>query len=374
MTAESADVVVVGGGIVGLSAAYYLGEAGVSAVIVERDAVGSHASGFAYGGLAALSSDEVPRPTESLAVEGIRLHRQLSNSLPEETGVNIDFRTRPTLALAFSEQEAEEARRGLGTGRTRKGTKVSWADRSELASIEPRISDEAFGGVFIEGTYDVEPYRLILALTAAAERRGALVRHGTVTGLKTAAGRVQGVRLENSEIRTATVVLAMGPWAGAASEWLGIQVPVGPLKGQILRLRAPGPPFQCSIGWQGNYFTTKPDGLVWAGTTEEDVGFDERPTEEARAQITSTLLKMAPSLTNAELVRQTACLRPLSSDRLPVIGEVPGRGGVFLVTGAGRQGIVFGPAMGRIVAGLITEGSSDFAIDAFDPGRFESAD
>lgn len=373
MSYENADVIVVGGGIVGLSAAYYLAKAGVSTIVIERDSVGSHASGFAYGSLAALSNDEVARPTEPLAAEGIRIHRQLSISLPEETNVNIDFRTRPTLVLSFSKKETQEAQNLMRANHARQGNKVRWVDRSELKTIEPRISNKALGGVFVDGTYDLEPYRLMLALTAAAERMGVRVRRGTVIGLKTNRDRVQGVLLEEGESHSPIVVLAMGPWSCTASDWLGVQVQIKPLKGQILRLRVPGPPFLYSIGWHGNYFTTKPDGLVWAGTTEEDVGFDEKPTTEARDQITSTLLKMAPSLTNIEVVRQTACLRPLSEDRLPVIGAVPGREGVYIATGAGRQGIVFGPAMGKIVADLITERDLDVPIQAFDPGRFDTS-
>ena len=162
----------------------------------------------------------------------------------------------------------------------------------------------------------------------------------------------------------------MGPWSGETSSWLDLPVRMTPLKGQILRLRAPGPPLEYSIGWEGNYATTKPDGLLWAGTTEEEAGFDETPTAEARDSIMASLLKMVPSMDDAELVQQTACLRPLSSDRLPILGPVPGWDGVYMATGAGRKGIELGPAMGRIIADLIASGAPDIPIDAFDPGRF----
>jgi glycine/D-amino acid oxidase-like deaminating enzyme len=84
----------------------------------------------------------------------------------------------------------------------------------------------------------------------------------------------------------------------------------------------------------------------------------------------AALLKMLPSLADAQLTRQTACLRPVSSDGLLVLGEVPGWAGVYMATGAGRKGIILGPSMGRIIADLITKGVSDIPVDAFDPGRF----
>ena len=368
MSSRGADAVIVGGGIAGIATAYYLGLAGVKSVVVERDAVGSHASGFAYGGLGASRGSGAPGPTSAVANEGVRLHKELSVSLPEETGIDIDYRERNSLSLVFTEEEAEAAR--LGLPRKQEGCEVGWVTPDEIKSIEPRVSRSVLGGVHREGTADVEPYRLLLALTQAAESLGATMRHGRVTDLRRGDGRDFRVILENDVIRCQHVVLAMGPWGGEASKWLGVPIKVRPLKGQILRLRAPGPAIQCSLGWGGNYATTKPDGLVWAGTTEEDVGFDETPTAEARDQIMAALLKMVPSMADAQLVRQTACLRPLSADTLLVLGEVPDWKGVYIATGAGRQGIALGPAMGRITADLITTGKSAIPIDAFYPGRF----
>ena len=100
------------------------------------------------------------------------------------------------------------------------------------------------------------------------------------------------------------------------------------------------------------------------------MGFDETPTTQARDQITAALLKMLPPLEDAELVRQTACLRPLSSDRLPVLGPVPNWEGVYLATGGGRQGVVLGPAMGKVTADLVTKGKSPIPIDGLGLGRF----
>ena len=367
MNGGGANVVIVGGGIAGVCTAYFLAKAGVRSIVVERDAVGSHASGFAYGGIGSLVG---PGPTFAVATEGVRLHHDLSQSLQEETGIDTQYRGRPSLSLTFTDEEVHAAKSGLPWMQAQAGYSVRWANAGEIRSIDPRISPAALGGVHIEGTADVEPYRLVLAMAQAAENMGATIRHGRVTGLKRESGRVQGVDLESGEVPCEHVVLAMGPWSGEASTWLGIPIQVRPLKGQILRLRAPGPPVQCSIGWNGNYATTKPDGLVWAGTTAEEVGFDEGPSSDALDQIMAALLKMVPSMADAQLVRQTACLRPMSSDGLLLLGEVPGWEGVYMATGAGHRGIALGPAMGRITADLITKGTTSIPIDAFDPGRF----
>ena len=370
MSTAGTDVVVIGGGLTGIATAYYLGRVGIKSVVVERDSVGAHASGFAYGGLGSLGGAGIPGPTFAVATEGMRLHKQLAKILPEETGINFDFRDRPSLSLVFTEEEAEEAKSPLAWQQEQGGYAVRWVGPSEIKSIEPRISDGAIGGVHIQGTHDLEPYRLVLALTQAAEKLGVMIKYGQVTGLKRDGDRVRGVALQEGEIACEHAVLAAGPWCGQASEWLGVALPVRPLKGQILRLRAPGPPYLCSIGWGGNYAVTKPDGLVWAGTTEEEAGFDEEPTGEARERIMADLVKKVPALADAQLVLQTACLRPMTPDKLLLLGKVPNCEGMYIATGGGRQGILLGPAMGRITADLISNGSTSIPIDAFDPGRF----
>ncbi len=373
MMTSVSDVVIVGGGIVGIATAYFLAKSGVKCTVIERDAVGSHASGFAYGGLSPTGDSDTAGnllPDAQVSNEGMRLHREFATSLQEDTGINTEFRDRPTLSLAFTEQEVEAAKAHvLEMGRL-EGWTARWLDNADASTIEPRISDEALGAIYTEGGADVEPYRFVLALLGAAENLGATIRNGEATGLKREGSRVTGVTLKNGEVSSDCVVLAAGPWMGGASSWLNMPINISPLKGQILRLRAPGAPFRVSVGWDGNYATTKPDGLLWTGTTEEEAGFDENPTPESRDEIMASLLKMIPSLGDAQLVQQTACLRPMADDGRVVLGAVPDWDGVYIATGTGRKGILQGPAMGLITADLITKGATDIPIDQFSVTRF----
>src|SRR5882672_2918686 len=168
MTESSADVVIVGGGIAGLTTAYYLAKAGVASVVVERDAIGSHASGFAYGGLSPLSGFGIPGPQAEIALDGMRLHRELSKSLLEETGIDVDFRVRSSLALAFTDADVRRLRAALRWQQRQPGYAVRWLDIPEARRVEPRIADEALGAMLVEGGGAVEPYRLVLSLTRAA--------------------------------------------------------------------------------------------------------------------------------------------------------------------------------------------------------------
>ncbi len=377
MTNSSSDVVIVGGGIVGAAIAYYLACRGIASTVVERDRVAAHASGFSYAALGTFDEAGMDGTHFDVASEGMRLHRELADLLPAETGTQTDFRDRPQLWLAFTDEEIAEARNPTGWAKRKQqwevedqGQRVRIVDADEARRIEPRITPSAIGAVYTEGTADVNAHRLTIALAAAAEKRGATIRTGTVADVERSGGRVTGVVLESGRIDCGTVVVAMGPWSESASDWLGVPIRMSPWKGQILRLRLPGPPIECSVAGYDHFASTKPDGLVWVGPTFEDAGIDETTTREGRDEIMAEVVKIVPSLAEGELALHTACVRPLSADRKLILGRVPGLEGAYTATGGGRLGLMMGPAMGSLTAELIATGSTSVPLDEFDPGRF----
>ena len=140
------DVIIVGGGIVGVATSYFLGKIGVKNILVEQDSLGSHASGFAYGGLSGMwDADNQSTAAASMASEGFQLHKQLALDLPEATGVDKLYRKRPTLSLALTEKEAATGRSRVLRQNCFKGCSVQWLDADEARLIEPRISHEVHG-------------------------------------------------------------------------------------------------------------------------------------------------------------------------------------------------------------------------------------
>ena len=381
MSEYSTDAVIVGGGLVGAATAYFLSGEGIDCVVVERDGIASHASGFSY---AALGTFDEAGMTDSAHLDvaslGMRLHRELAESLLDETGVNVEFRERPSLSLAFDEDEVVAAQSPEGWERDRRlweedtqGYDVRWLTTEEALQVEPRINPEVLGAVYTEGTCDVNAQRLTLALAAGAEQKGARFVRGTVTGLSKVGGRVRGVTLAEGEMACDKVVVATGPWSEAASDWLGVPIRMQPWKGQILRLRLPGPSIRASVGGGDHFASTKPDGLTWVGPTFEDAGIDETTTDWALDEIMAGVTKNVPSLAEGEVVMHTACVRPLSADRKLVLGEVPGLEGAYTATGGGRLGLMLGPAMARLAADLISKGTTTVPLEEFDPGRFAAA-
>ena len=372
MTTRNQDVVIVGGGITGIATAYYLAQVGIKSTVIERDGLASHASGFAYGGLSG-GIPNGPEPNQPIIQKSMRLFKNLAQDLPGQADVDIQYQQRPALKIALNETEATEMTRHLGWQQSQPGYTVEWIDGNDVLKLEPRVNPATVGALHIEGGCDVEPYRLTLALAQAAEKLGVTIRTGNVVSLHHDNAQVRGVALDHEEIPTETVVLGMGPWSNRIEEWTGVSVPVYPLKGQIIRLQAGGDPYRYSIGHHKNYAMTKPaDNLVWCGTTEEHAGFDESKTTESRNAIIESTLLMLPSLADADLVLQTACLRPVTPDNVLMLGGMPGINGLYLATGGGRQGIMMGPGMGKTIADLIATGTTDVDMAPYDTGRFTS--
>ncbi len=369
---DTGDVIVIGGGAVGCAAAYFLAKDGARVTLLEKDAVASAASGYAMGLLSPLSGAGIPGPLEELSLQGFYAHRDLAAELKEATGVDYHARPQDSLNLAFSEEDARGLEVIADYCQKVDGVSSRWLDGSDVMALEPRISPSVWKGLLIEGAWLLDADLYTRALAEAARRLGADVRQARVTGLKRSGSNLS-VQTSDGSLEAGSVVLALGPWAGDASSWLGVPVPISPLKGQILRMDIPGPPPACSLNYASNYAGAKADGLVWIGTTEERVGFDDRPTEEARAAILRSVAAFFPPVAEGTVARQTACLRPVAPDGLPIIGGVAGWDGVYLATGAGRKGIVLSPSMGRAAADLVLEGRSRLPVDAFSPARFQPA-
>lgn len=371
MKTDIADVVIVGAGAIGCAIAYFLSKEGVKVVVVEKDSLGSHASGFAPGSLNPTRlSPEAMSLLLPLSWESFQMHGVLSQELKEEAGIDYHFCPSPRIILAFTQSEATELR-SMVDSQQRQGFKVYWLDRGDVLSLESRVSPEVIGAVCSEDGAELDSYQYVLALAQAAEKYGAEIRHGDVIGLKRNGTKVTAVQLASGDIDCERVILAMGPWAGLASSWLGFTIPVTPQRGQVLRMQVAGSPFPYTLYWANHYITqTRHDGLIYTGTTHEDVGFDDQPTETGKDSIINGLLTMMPSLVEAELVLQTACLRPLPADGLPLLGEVPGWGGVYLATGHWTKGILLSPITARIITDLMVRGRASISIEPFAPTRF----
>ena len=379
--AETADVVVVGAGVVGCSVAYYLSLQGARVTLLEREAIGSGASAHATGSLSLLGAEFTEGPSFQFAMAAYHEFSDLVPQLEAATGMDLLFQRRPSLRLALDEEE-EQLIQDLMSWQ-QQHVAMKWIGREEVRRIEPRLTPQVRSAVYEDESAQLDSYRLTLALAQGAEVKGAQLQLREVTDLMTRGNRVVGVRTRNGEVECGNVVVAAGTWSAAFEHTLGFPVPVRPLKGERLMLRYDGPPLPVLISSpKRGHMISRLDGLLSVGSTggrdydreslfwgEE---FDRQPTEGARLELLQRAIDVFPDLENAELVHQLAGSRPLSPDRMPIIGPVPGWQGVVLATGHTTKGIHLGPITGRVIAEYISGGCTRVpeAIEAFLPDRF----
>jgi len=349
---------VIGGGIVGNLTAYLLATRGFKVTVIEADSLGSHASGFAFGELGDLEGAGIPDPLLNFSVWCNKRHESLSTELYEVSGIDNEFTTVQRVTLAFTSEEETRLKDHLKWQTQVEEYDTYWMNPDELTALEPRISSRCLGGAYISNAKAVEPYRCTLAAAQSAQKLGVETLLRKVTNLLGRGGTCEGVEFFGGRIQSDLVVLAMGPWTKLASEWCGIDIPVTPLKGQMLRLKTNGEPLKASFHYGSSYAASKSDGLIWAGTTEETVGFDETTTVEARDGIMADLLQSLPFLEDAELNQQTACLRPWSSDGIPIVCKAPGWDNLYICTGGGRKGILWSTGMAEGIVDIILNRNS----------------
>ena len=366
------DVVIVGAGITGSFAAYYLAGAGFRTALVDRDGIGSHASGVNPGGLNPLHGPGIPGPLGDLAMESFRLHEEAWEVLPEYSRTGFSPRIVFRIQLLRPGDDGREVGRVIDLYASATGFSAVRIDRRGLNGFVPGLHPDFTGGVLTYGNGCVEGRAYTKAVAEAALASGAELVEGTIAGIEREGSRAVAVRFaEGGVLRCGAVVVSTGPWTDAA-RWLGVEIPVTPVKGQLLLVRVPGDlTYDLTRGLVGFY--SLPGGhRAWLGGTEEHVGFDHVPDATGR----ETLLRGAAGVLDRgelEVLDHVAALRPVTPDGLPIVGAAPGWENVFLATGAGRKGMLLSAGMARATADLVLEGSTSLPVGPCSPLRFRES-
>lgn len=364
-------ICIIGGGIVGCAAAYFLSKSGHSVELFEKDTIGSHASGFAFGSLLPPFAPK-EEPIAMLSDLSLQLHAEIAE-LSVGNGLSTDFRKKSSIVLATTPSKCEELKNLSERHASDLTSKYRWLEPTELSHIEARITDKVMGGLYFDGSYEVDSRSICFSLWQMAEQKGAHLNNSNVEELEIINGSVKGVRTNKDSFDFDYVIVTAGPWTKPLLQTVGINVPVNPQKGQILRLKPIGPDIDVSIWWEGNYITSKPDGLIWLGTTEEDIGFNENVTEFGRDTIIQSAADIFPFVKSLDLVKQTACLRPVTPDLQPVIEDLSYLiKGLIVCSGGSRNGILFGPAMGLLASEMILSQQTSIEISNWSINRFEN--
>lgn len=356
---RSYDVVVVGGGVIGLAAAWRLSQAGATVTVLERaERPPGGATRVAAGMLAPVGELTFGEPDLlELTLVAAELYPGFVAELEEATGLSTGYEVRGALHVALDRDEAEQLRRVHDLQR-RMGLEAEWLPPSACRALEPGLTPSLSGGVVAPGEASIDPRALCAALVAALRERGVEVRTGTdVTAAMVEEARIVGVRTAAGEtLRAGSVVVACGAWSGRA-DWLpeASRPPVRPVKGQILELRPPaGAPAPAGriVASERVYMVPRGDGRLIVGATVEERGFDTAVTAGGVHELLREAYRLLPEVAEMELVEAMAGLRPGTPDNMPLVGA-GALDGLILATGHHRNGILLAPlAAARVVDAL----------------------
>jgi glycine oxidase len=369
------DVIIVGGGVIGLATAWRSLERGLRVTVADPEPA-SKASHVAAGMLTPVS--ELSYGEEALLRLGLASRERYPSfvaELEEVSGRQTGFRDDGTLQVALDSDDLavlDELRRFQES----LGIPAQALTGRECRRLEPMLAPSVRGGLLAPADGSIDPRRLTAALLAAVERLGGTLVRERVTEVLTEDGRATGVRLEGGEaLHADQVVLAAGPWSqdikGVPADVLP---PVRPVKGQVVRLRGDTPFLGRSVRGlvRGSsvYLVPRADGEVVVGATQEEMGFDTRVTAGGVWELLRDARELLPGVTELEFVEVSAGLRPGSPDNAPVLGPsaLPG---LLLATGHFRGGVLLTPVTADVMAELLVTGEPPEVARPFSPARFE---
>ena len=366
---ENSEVVIIGGGVIGLAIARALARRGLRDVtVIERADFGREASWAAGGILAPQVEADAADELFQLAHASRDLYHEFAGELRSESGIDVELDTTGTLYVTFTEEQET----GLGRRyrwQQSEGLEVEWLTREDVRAAEPCLSQDVRCALRFPNDFQVENRRLVEALLLSNRNSGIfLIDHCAANEISVAGGRVVGVETSRGFIGSKCVVLAAGAWSSMLDP-AGI-LQVEPVRGQMLCFQNEPQMARHVIYGPRGYLIPRRDGRLLAGSTSEQAGFDKRVTEEGVARINAMAREITPRIVTLSLIDTWAGFRPRAQDDLPVLGQSAEVEGLWYATGHYRNGILLAPITAQLMAEAITSGRVPALIAPFSPDRF----
>ena len=352
--ARQPDVVIVGGGAIGCSAAYYLRSEGLQVALVDKGPLAREAS-WASAGIIGPSSHPQGDPWfRQATLLSRQLYDQLNGALHEETGRRMGYGGRGSMTLAMSSGEADEAVADAER-EAEAGVPVEILTGSEARRREPALPENLEAAILHPEGRFLDARNFTATIARAARLKGVEMRPGwPVTALTRDGARVTGVRSGHEQMGAGWVINAAGAWAGILDP--GLAAPITPDHGQIMSLEGPAPGLRHTLHRWGRYgyITPRPDGRVVVGATHEEIGFRRQITPDGLNYLAGVVGTVLPGLMERAMLDIWTGLRPASPDALPIIGTDPRAAGGFLwAAGHSSSGIMQAPATAKVLVDLV---------------------
>ncbi|CAL9560054.1 glycine oxidase ThiO [Streptomyces sp. enrichment culture] len=376
-TPPTSDVLVVGGGIIGLVTAWRAAQRGLATTVVDPEP-GGGAAQVAAGMLAAVTELHYGEQTLlGLNLASADRYPDFAAELTEVTGRDLGYRRCGTLAVALDADDRAHLRE-LHALHERSGLDSQWLTGRECRRLEPMLAPGVRGGLRVDGDHGIDPRLLAAALVTACERAGVVLHRAWAERLTVVRDRATGVvTADGTQLTAGQVVLAAGSLSGRlAGIPEEVRPPVRPVKGEVLRLTAPAhrTPFlnrtvRAVVRGSHVYLVPRESGELVIGATSEEIGWDTTVTAGGVYQLLRDAHELVPGITELPLTETRAGLRPGSPDNAPLLGPT-GLAGLLLATGHHRNGVLLTPVTGDVLAHALTTGELPEEARPFTPRRF----
>ena len=376
---QTADVMVIGGGIIGCSIALRLAQAKLKVCVLDRGEPGAEASSAAAGMIAPQGETVAPDAFFDLGAASRDVYPDFVAEIEDLSGQNVGYRRDGALLVAVNDDEIRVLDE-IHQGQSNYGLRLEKLSGDEVQGRVPGASHEIRSGLFVAGDHWLDNERLARALVEACKVMGVKFRaHTSVTKFNVSGSRVESVEAQadavldsrlrgNDRLSAGRFVLAAGCWSGKLMAPLDVSLPLNPCRGQIIEFEAPTElPHVIRAGH--HYLVPRANRRVLAGTTAEYVGFEKEVTGEGLRSIIEGASRIFPRVKEFHFRRAWAGLRPDTPDHLPILGLGDYENLIF-ATGHFRNGILLAPITAQLIAELITSGSTSRSIEAYRPGRF----
>jgi sarcosine oxidase subunit beta len=364
---NAADVIIIGGGVIGTACAYFLSRRAVKVLVLERRHLCAGASGASAALITITGSSATSDPVQLFRVKSHRLILEMAVEFEKP----IEILRGGSLSVAMSEQEAWELKLFYEQIRGTE-TRYQFLDGPEAQRFEPLLGPHVVAAFYDSADFHVNPYRLCEGYLHAALRRGASVEYGvTARDIHVRNDRIIRVVTDHGDYHADWVLVAAGAWTPQILKSMPNNIPIVPARGQVIITEACQPLTERIFMFMDHLYTKQTaSGNFYLGSHTEFVAFENRITLEKISTFTSALSKTVPLFTRLRAIRFFAGFRPMSLDELPIIGPVPGCSRLIIASGHGRSGMCYSASTGKAVSELIIDGKTELPIGIFAVDRF----
>lgn len=394
-TVREAEILIIGGGIAGSATAFHLGQHGRDVALLERGEIASEASGQNMGGLGGAGWGNVPNLQSYLTMGGLDLFKQLQIDM----GYDIEFRQSGSLTAIHTEEQYEFIQDRV-LSLTSNGYDGQLLSPREALSIEPELNPDLPGYMYLPGRGQADPVKSTRAFAHAAQNAGASILTGrNVTAISVRSNGEYSIQTDATEYRCQTLVLATGAWSDPVGNMLGLKIPIIPVRGQMWATESLPPRIlqtlssvESSYAWSKDngaddstppnlshkdgrrrvrhlYGRQRRNGEIIFGGDREDVGYNTTPDPAGVEVNRGHAAEVMPLVADLPMARTWAGMMPFSLDGAPIIGRIPLRDNLYIVSGLSSSGFGRGPMAGKLAADYIHTGNMPDVLAESDPAR-----